>query len=60
MQANTSTLPDGTLDGAMSKEEADRAMTLLKYGKYVKIDASHVVNLDKPDEFIKALNSFFL
>ncbi|SEP72312.1 Pimeloyl-ACP methyl ester carboxylesterase [Faunimonas pinastri] len=60
MQANTSQLPDGTLNGAMSKEEADRAMSLLHKGKYLKVDATHVVNLDKPVEFTNALESFFL
>jgi pimeloyl-ACP methyl ester carboxylesterase len=27
---------------------------------YLKVDASHVVNLDKPEAFIGAINSFFL
>ncbi|WBO23193.1 alpha/beta fold hydrolase [Sphingomonas abietis] len=60
MQANATTLPDGTLNGAMSEKEATRAMSLLKNGKYIKIDASHVVNLDKPDEFVATLDGFFL
>lgn len=60
MQAKTSTMPDGTLDGAMSPQEAQRAASLLKHGKYVKVDATHVVNLDKPDLFVKDLESFFL
>lgn len=60
MQANTSTLPDGTLDGAMSLQDAARATALLRRGHYVKVDASHVVNLDKPDEFIRILEHFFL
>jgi len=59
MHANYSTFPDGTLNGAMSKEDAEHAMSLLKNGKYLRIDASHVVNLDKPDEFLKALEGFF-
>ena len=60
MQAKTSTMPDGTLDGAMSPEEAQRAASLLKNGKYVQVDATHVVNLDKPDLFVDDLESFFL
>jgi pimeloyl-ACP methyl ester carboxylesterase len=60
MHARTTTLPDGTLNGAMSQEEADRAMSLLRNGKYVKVDASHVVNLDKPAEFVAILENFFL
>jgi pimeloyl-ACP methyl ester carboxylesterase len=59
LQANYSILPDGTLDGAMSKADADRAMLLLKHGQYQKMDASHVINLDKPDAFIAALEAFF-
>jgi pimeloyl-ACP methyl ester carboxylesterase len=60
MQANTSTLPDGTLDGAMSEEEAARAAALLRNGKFVKVDATHVVNLDKPQQFTRILENFFL
>jgi pimeloyl-ACP methyl ester carboxylesterase len=59
MQANTSTLPDGTLDGAMSEADAARAMGLLQHGQFVKVDATHVVNLDKPDDFVRILESFF-
>jgi pimeloyl-ACP methyl ester carboxylesterase len=53
MQANTTTQSDGTLNGAMSRDEAERAMHLLRHGTYVKVDAEHVVNLDKPDLFIR-------
>jgi len=60
MQADYSIMADGTLNGAMTKNDADRAMALLAKGKYVKVDASHVVNIDKPDEFVAALNQFFL
>jgi pimeloyl-ACP methyl ester carboxylesterase len=60
MQANTATLKDGTLDGAMSEAEAARARSLLRQGQYVKVDASHVVNLDRPAEFIRILDRFFL
>jgi pimeloyl-ACP methyl ester carboxylesterase len=60
MQANTLTRQDGTLDGAMRPEDAARATSLLQHGTYVKVDASHVVNLDKPDEFVRILESFFI
>lgn len=59
IQADFSIMPDGTLNGAMNTDDADRAMALLKSGKYVKVDASHVVNLDKPERFVAALNTFF-
>ncbi len=60
LQANYETLDDGTLDGAMDQDDADLAMSLLSDGHYQKIDASHVVHLDKPDEFIQILKDFFL
>lgn len=60
MQADYSTLSDGTLYGAMSKEDAERAASLLKNGRYMKIDASHVVNLAKPSQFVQILKGFFL
>lgn len=59
LQANTSTLENGTLEGAMSGAEAARAMTLLSKGKYMNVDATHVVNLDKPGEFTRILERFF-
>jgi pimeloyl-ACP methyl ester carboxylesterase len=60
MQANTSTLQDGTLNGAMSTTEASRARSLLRRGEYVKVDATHVVNLDQPEQFIRILDNYFL
>ena len=53
-------LEDGTLAGAMSQEEADRVMSLLNDGRYLKVDASHVVHLDQPAEFIGLVEDFFL
>ena len=60
MQAETSTQPDGTLMGAMSEDDAARAMALLQHGKYVKVDATHVVNLANPALFVATLHRFFL
>lgn len=60
VQANYAFLADGTLDGAMSKDEADRAVSLLQNGRYLKVDATHVVNLDKPELFSQLIRSFFL
>ena len=60
LQANFETRADGILDGAMNQHDADSAMRLLSNAKYQKIDASHVVHLDKPEVFIKILNGFFL
>ncbi|RZJ86826.1 MAG: alpha/beta hydrolase [Chryseobacterium sp.] len=60
LQANFETRADGILDGAMNQNDADNAMALLLNAKYLKIDASHVVHLDKPKEFIEIINKFFL
>lgn len=59
IQANYSTLPDGTLDGAMSRQDAERALSLLTHGTYERVDASHVVHLDKPDTFIRLVETFY-
>jgi pimeloyl-ACP methyl ester carboxylesterase len=60
LQANFSFLPDGTLNGAMTQEDADKAFSLLENGIYRKVDATHVVHLDKPDLFVGVLHDFFL
>jgi pimeloyl-ACP methyl ester carboxylesterase len=60
MQANTSTLADGTLDGAMTADQAAQAMALLNNGTYLKVDAGHVVNLSNPTAYLAALQGFFV
>jgi len=60
LHANFEVREDGVLDGAMSQEDADKAMSLLQHGTYKKIDSMHVVHLDKHKEFIKIMNKFFL
>lgn len=60
LHANYGITEEGILNGAMTQEDADRAMQLLKNGVYEKIDAQHVVHLDKPKEFIQLMNEFFL
>jgi len=60
MQANTTTDADGTLDGAMTLDQAQQAMALLKDGTYLKVDSGHVINLEQPDQFVAAIKSFFL
>ena len=60
MHANFSFLPDGTLNGAMTQEDADKAVSLLPNGTYRKVDATHVVHLSKPDLYIDYLHNFFL
>lgn len=59
MHARYEIEPDGVLNGALDQADADRAMSLLKHGRYLKVDATHVVNLDKPDIFLAALKGFF-
>ena len=60
IQADFDYLEDGTLNGAMSQEMADRAVSLIKDCKYVKVEAGHVTNLEVPDQFINILENFFL
>lgn len=60
IQSNFSYLEDGTLDGAMSQEMADRAVSLIVTCKYVKVDAGHVTNLEVPDQFVQIIEGFFL
>jgi pimeloyl-ACP methyl ester carboxylesterase len=60
LQANYEVTTQGILDGAMDQDDVDQAMSLLSNGKYQKVDASHVVHLDKPSIFISIINSFFL
>ena len=60
LHAKFSFLPDGTLNGAMTQEDADKAIALLPNGTYPRVDATHVVHLDKPDLFVDVLYDFFL
>lgn len=60
IQAGTSYMEDGTLNGAMSEEMAMQAMSCLTNGEYVKLNAGHVTNLEVPEEFAHLLTSFFL
>jgi pimeloyl-ACP methyl ester carboxylesterase len=60
LHADFSFLPDGTLNGAMTQDDADKAVSLLADGTYRKVDATHVVHLAKPDLFVDVLHDFFL
>lgn len=60
LHANFEIREDGLLDGAIDQNDADKVMSLLVNGKYQRIDASHLIHLDKPKEFIKIMNDFFL
>lgn len=60
IHANYRYLPDGTLYGAMSSDEATRAAGLLQHGDFKTLDAEHVVHLDKPEQFIALIEQFFL
>lgn len=59
IQANSRIMQDGTLDGAMSQEQAERAVSLIKNCQYIKVDAGHVTNLEAPDQFIQIIEGFF-
>jgi pimeloyl-ACP methyl ester carboxylesterase len=59
LHANYSWTDDHILDGAMSKQDASKVMSLLRNGTYRRIDATHVTHLDKPAEFTSILKGFF-
>ncbi len=60
IQANFDYLTDGTLNGAMSHEMADRVVSLINDCQYVKVDAGHVTNIEVPDQFIQLIEDFCL
>jgi pimeloyl-ACP methyl ester carboxylesterase len=60
LQAEFTVLPDGTLNGAMTAEAADRAASLLVNGTYRAVEATHVVHLADPELFVELLEDFFL
>ena len=60
LHANFEIEEDGTLDGALSQEQADHAVSLLQNGQYIRVDSSHVINLEHPDEFIELIENFLL
>jgi pimeloyl-ACP methyl ester carboxylesterase len=60
VHANFEINDDGILNGAMSQEQADRAVSLIPDGQYMRVDSAHVVNLEHPDQFIQIVESFFL
>jgi hypothetical protein len=60
MHAQFAVLRDGTLNGAMTQEDADNAVALLTNGTYRAVDATHVVHLADPALYIDALHDFFV
>lgn len=60
LQANFEFEKDGTLNGAMTQEQADQAVSLIPNGKYMRVDSSHVINLEHPDQFGQIIEDFFL
>ncbi|WP_210767933.1 alpha/beta fold hydrolase [Cellulomonas humilata] len=60
LHADYSWTDDGLLNGAMSEDDAQMAMSHLSDGTYLKVDSGHVVHLERPHEFVDILDSFFL
>ena len=58
IQADTSFLPDGTLNGAMSEENAQFACSRVQDVRFVKVSARHVVHLESPEEYLKHVMQF--
>lgn len=59
LQADYEVRADGVLDGAMTREDAERATALLRDGTYRRVQAGHVVHLDDPEGFTGILTGFF-
>jgi len=55
IHANFEIMGNGILNGAMSQEQADRAVSLIPYCQYIRIDAGHVTNLETPGRFIQII-----
>lgn len=53
LQAKFSVLSDGTLDGAMTEEDADKAMAMLHRGTYRQVEATHVIHLADPTLYVE-------
>ncbi len=60
LHANFEYMEDGTLNGAMSQEQADKVVSLLKDCTYIRVDSSHVINLEHPEEFAGYVEDFLL
>ena len=58
IQADFDYLEDGTLNGAMSKEMAEKACQLIPDCQYIKFDCGHVTNLEAPELFSKTVIDF--
>lgn len=59
VQADFAVLADGTLDGAMTRDDANRALSLLAAGEYRKVDTGHVVHLAAPKTYLAMAGNFF-
>jgi pimeloyl-ACP methyl ester carboxylesterase len=60
IQADFSIKEDGTLDGAMSREQAELAVSSIPDCRYVRVKAGHVTHLEAPGGFIGILEEHFL
>ena len=60
LQADFSYLEDGTLNGAMSEEMAQAAVSLIPNCQFQPVKSGHVINLEIPNEFTPILEEFFL
>ncbi len=59
MKADTSFLPEGTLNGAMSEENAQFACSRLKYVSFVKVNAGYAVHPEIPEEYMNHVKQFY-
>jgi pimeloyl-ACP methyl ester carboxylesterase len=59
IQADFTIKDDGTLDGAMTEQQANLAVALLPDCRYIRLSAGHVANLEAPERFVEILKEHF-
>lgn len=58
IQADTEILDDGTLNGAMSEENAKFACSRLQDVRYIRLRAKCAVHLENPEEYLNTVKDF--
>lgn len=60
LHANFEVTEDGLLNGGLDQSEADEVIRLIPNSQYQKIDAGHVIHVEKPEQFAEIMEDFFL
>ena len=59
LHADFETQENGTFNGAIDQEDANRIIHLIPNAGYRRVKAKHVIHLDKPLLFIEEIKNFF-